>query len=51
LAVFEQSGKEQAMATGLNVGGWIFLLASWGLIIGVTIWCFAKLLASNKSNQ
>jgi hypothetical protein len=39
------------MATGLILGGWIFLLTSWGLIIGVTIWCFVKLLATNKSNQ
>ncbi len=39
------------MATGLNLGGWIFLLASWGVIIGVTIWCFVKLLAGSKSNQ
>lgn len=39
------------MATGLNLGGWIFLPASWGLIIGVTIWCFVKLLADNKSAQ
>jgi len=37
------------MAQGLTVGGWIFFLASWGLIIGVTIWCFAKLLAGSKS--
>jgi hypothetical protein len=51
VAVLDQPGKEQAMATGLNAGGWIFLLASWGLIIGLTIWCFVKLLAGNKSNQ
>jgi Zn-dependent protease len=38
------------MAHGLTFGGWIFLVASWGLIIGVTIWCFAKLLGSKKSD-
>jgi hypothetical protein len=37
------------MAQGLNLGGWIFLLASWGFIIGTTIWCFAKLLGNKKS--
>ncbi len=37
------------MAQGLNLGGWIFLLASWGFIIGLTIWCFVRILGSSKS--
>lgn len=37
------------MAQGLNLGGWIFLLASWAFIIGLTIWCFARILGTKKS--
>ncbi len=37
------------MATGLTMGGWIFLLSSWGIIIGVTIWCVVKLVAGNNT--
>jgi hypothetical protein len=39
------------MAQGLTAGGWIFLVSSWGIIIGVTVWCVVKLVADNKSNQ
>jgi hypothetical protein len=39
------------MAQGLTVGGWIFLLSSWGIIIGVTIWCVAKLVAGNNTTK
>ncbi len=39
------------MATGLSVGGWIFLTMSWGFIIGLTVWCFVKLLATNKPKE
>lgn len=37
------------MASGLNLGGWIFLLASWAFIIGLTIWCFVKILGTKKT--
>lgn len=28
----------------MNTGGWIFLLASWGLILAVTVFCFRRVL-------
>ena len=38
------------MATGLNLGGWIFLIAAWGFILFFTFYCFYKVLFS-KSKQ
>lgn len=28
----------------MTVGGWIMLIVAWGLILGVTIWCMARVL-------
>jgi len=28
--------------------GWIFLILSWGLIIGLNIFCFYRILSSKK---
>ena len=30
-------------ATGLTAGGWLFLVIAWGVIIGVTVYCFRRL--------
>lgn len=30
-------------ATGLTAGGWLFLVLAWGVIIGVTVYCFSRL--------
>ena len=30
-------------ATGLNTGGWLFLVLAWGVIVGVTVYCFYRL--------
>jgi len=37
------------MAAGMTLGGWIFMLVSWGVIIGFTIYCLVKLMADNGS--
>ena len=39
------------MASGMTLSGWIFLALSWSLIFGVTVWCFVKLLLTNKSEN
>jgi glycerol uptake facilitator-like aquaporin len=26
----------------MEKGGWVFIILSWGLIIGLTLFCFAK---------
>lgn len=33
-------------ASGLTAGGWLFLALAWGLIIGMTIFCFYRLFAT-----
>ncbi len=29
--------------TGLTAGGWLFLVLAWGVIFGVTVFCFHRL--------
>ena len=30
-------------STGLTAGGWLFLVLAWGVIVGVTVYCFYRL--------
>jgi len=32
----------------VTVGGWILLIFSWGLIIGLTVFCFVTMIKSGK---
>ena len=32
----------------MSLGGWIFILFSWGLIIGLSIYCFFKVFAKKE---
>lgn len=32
----------------MTLSGWILLLFSWGLILGVTIYCFIRVLATKN---
>jgi hypothetical protein len=32
----------------MNLGGIIFLLVAWGIVGGVTFWCFARMLFPRK---
>jgi hypothetical protein len=36
---------------GLNLGGWIMLIAVWSAIISVTIFCFVKVLGDKKKKK
>lgn len=35
-------------STGLNLGGWIFLVASWCAIVTLTFFCFKSVLGIKK---
>ena len=35
----------------MRLDGWIFMLASWSVIIGLTVYCFIRTLRSNKKNS
>lgn len=35
----------------MTLGGWIFMLTSWGLVAGATIWCVIKLMRNNQSYE
>lgn len=37
--------------TALNLGGGLFLLAAWGRIIGVTMFCFKRVLGAQNLKQ
>lgn len=37
------------MASGLNTGGWIFLIAAWTAILVIVAFCAYKILFKNKS--
>ncbi len=37
------------MITGLNLGGWIFLICAWTFILSITIFCVYKILFHKKS--
>ncbi len=39
----DEGGKSR-----MNLGGWIFLIASWGFIILLTIYCFYKVLFTKE---
>jgi hypothetical protein len=32
----------------MNAGGWIFLVLSWGLIIGLSVICFIKVFSKKE---
>lgn len=34
----------------MTVGGWIMLLASWGIIIGLAVYCYAKVFRIEREN-
>jgi hypothetical protein len=36
---------------GLNLGGWIFLIAAWGSILAITIFCFWRVLESGQNKK
>ncbi|MDZ7319334.1 MAG: hypothetical protein ONB11_09285 [candidate division KSB1 bacterium] len=35
--------------TGLNIGGWIFLIAAWTAILAITAFCAYRILFKNTS--
>jgi len=35
----------------MSIAGWLFLIISWGLIIGLTIFCFARVFSKKKPNS
>ena len=39
------------MATGLNFGGWIFLISAWGFILFFTFYCFYKVLFHKSKKE
>ena len=41
----EEAGEGEAK---VNLGGWIFLILSWGLIIGLVVFCFVKVFAKKE---
>jgi hypothetical protein len=32
----------------MKISGWVFLLASWGFILGLTAFCFYRVFAKKK---
>lgn len=34
----------------MNIWGWIFMLTSWGFIIGLTIFCFYRVLVEPEQD-
>ncbi len=39
------------MNTGLNIGGWIFMLSSIGFVVGLTAYCFYRVLAKPQTPE
>jgi hypothetical protein len=35
----------------MTAGGWVMLILSWGFILGLAGFCFARVLASKADNQ
>ncbi len=35
----------------MTAAGWIFLILSWGVIIGLTIFCFVKVIISVRNEK
>lgn len=40
-----------ASAAGLTAGGWLFLIAAWGIIASVTAFCFLRVLKTQGKNK
>lgn len=36
---------------GLDIGGWAFLIAAWGSILTITIFCFKRVLSTHNQNK
>ncbi|MDZ7359469.1 MAG: hypothetical protein ONB46_01905 [candidate division KSB1 bacterium] len=36
---------------GMSLGGWIFLVAAWGSILTVTIFCFKRVLSTHNQKK
>ncbi len=36
---------------GLNAGGLVFLIAAWGFILAVTLFCFKRVLSTHNRNK
>ena len=32
----------------MNIAGWLFLLVSWGIIIGLSIFCFIRVFSKKE---
>jgi neurotransmitter:Na+ symporter, NSS family len=39
------------MNQGLTLWGWVFLAVAWGFIIGLTVYCFARVLLAKKKKE
>ncbi len=39
------------MTSGLNFGGWLFLISAWGFILYFTFYCFYKVLYSKSKKE
>ena len=35
----------------MKLGGWIFLICSWGLILGLTVFCFVKVFSKKETKR
>ena len=40
--------EEEGELRKMKLSGWLFLLVSWGFIIGLTIFCFYKIFTKKK---
>jgi hypothetical protein len=34
----------------MNIGGWILLIGAWGVILGLTAYCFYRLFREDRKN-
>lgn len=32
----------------MNIKGWLFLILSWGLILGIAVFCFGKVISKKE---
>lgn len=32
----------------MNIGGWIFMVCSLGLVLGVTLWCYVRVMTVDE---
>jgi hypothetical protein len=35
----------------MTTGGWVMLILSWGLILGLTVFCFVRVLTSKADSD